>query len=55
MSANRAHKGQKVRAREQKCVPRSTGMGIKKGLPIHDLEAMSVSVYFWEIMGVRKG
>ena len=30
MSANRAHKWQKVRAREQKCVPRSTGMGMKK-------------------------
>ena len=30
MSANRAHK--KVRAREQKCVPRSTVMGIKKRL-----------------------
>ena len=30
MSANRAHKWQKVCAREQKCVPRSTGMGKKK-------------------------
>ena len=32
MSANRAQTWQTVRAREQKCVPRSTGMGIKKGL-----------------------
>ena len=41
MSANRAHKWKKVRAREQKCVPRSTGMGIKKGLcMIHMLEKM---------------
>ena len=33
-SANRAQTGQILRAQEQKCVPRSTGMGIKKGLAI---------------------